>query len=250
MSGAVTEVASAQTSWGVVRVVSYSALISACYLGAGVVSVIGVGIADALTDPGIDIQAWAARAGSDGFILGVSTLAAAVTCIPLVRWLVGRREAEPWSYLGFRPCSVRSLLGACAAMGLFVAVSDGLTLALGRPVVPEFSTLTYASARSHVLLWTAFVVAAPLVEEVIFRGFFLSTLRSLRLPDVASALLVSLMWAAVHVQYDLYGMATILAMGLLYAAVRIRLDSLLPTIAMHGLTNAVAFVQAMMLAPA
>jgi membrane protease YdiL (CAAX protease family) len=239
----------ARPAWSVLRVLAYSTLIGICYVVTQSAAGIAVLVSDVVADPNIDLNAWAARAESDGFIVAVSTLAAVVTCIPLVRWLVGRREQDPWSYLGFRACSGRALLAACASICIFIAASDGLTLALGRPLVPEFMTLAYASARSHALFLAALLIGAPLVEELLFRGFLLSALRALGAPAVAGAVLTSLGWAAIHVQYDAYGMGVIFAMGLLYAAVRIRFDSIVPTIAMHSLTNAVAYAEVMVLAP-
>ena len=122
--------------------------------------------------------------------------------------------------------------------------SDLLTLALGKPLVPPYMAELYASARSPVLLLLALMVAAPLLEELFFRGFLLSALDSLGIPFRVGASASSLLWAAVHSQYGLYEVALIFAGGLLLAEARYRSRSIVPCIAMHGVSNMGAFVEA------
>lgn len=163
---------------------------------------------------------------------------------PLILVLVGRREAAPRDLLGLRGCSGRALLLGALGMAAFVAASDGLTLALGRAVVPPFMAAAYASARVPLLLLAALVVAAPLVEELFFRGFLLGALRSLGVAPALVVLLPAMLWAVIHVHYDLYGITTVFVMGLLLGGARLLSGSLLPPILMHAVANAIAFVEA------
>ena len=55
------------------------------------------------------------------------------------------------------------------------------------------------------------------------------------------ALAVSLLFGAIHTQYDAYDMASVFLMGLLFMAARVRFDSIVPCIAMHSLANAIGF---------
>jgi len=166
-----------------------------------------------------------------------------------MRWLVARREADPWSYLGLVRCSPKAILLSCAVMGVFIAASDTLSWTLGRPLVPPLMTTAYATARSPVLLLLALVVAAPLFEELFFRGFLTSGLRSVGTPAIVNAVATSAAFAAIHFQYDLLGIATIFLMGLLLAAFRFRFGSIIPAVAVHALANLVAFVETALLAP-
>ena len=51
-------------------------------------------------------------------------------------------------------------------------------------------------------------------------------------------------WAAMHVQYDLYGIATIYLMGLYLGVVRYLSGSTSLTILLHGIANTIATAEA------
>ena len=129
------------------------------------------------------------------------------------------------AFLGLRAIDARSIARWSLALIACVAVSDSITIAIGRSVVPEFMTAAYSSVNP-VLLFAALVFAAPLSEEIFFRGFVLGALESSGLSLVFAGVLSSLAWAAMHTQYDLYGIATIFLMGLLLAAARAKTGSL------------------------
>jgi membrane protease YdiL (CAAX protease family) len=93
------------------------------------------------------------------------------------------------------------------------------------------------------VLFVAIVLAAPVFEELVIRGFLIGGLEASGVSAVVAAVSSALAWSALHLQYDLYGIATIVPMGLLLALARHRTRSLLPCIAMHGLGNVVAFVE-------
>ena len=63
-------------------------------------------------------------------------------------------------------------------------------------------------------------------------------------PVVVSALL----WSVIHVQYDLYGIGTVFVTGLYLGAVRQRTGSVPLCMILHGIGNAVATVEAMVVA--
>jgi membrane protease YdiL (CAAX protease family) len=138
---------------------------------------------------------------------------------------------------------VRWLLVALA----FAAVSDALTWALGQPLVPEYVAAVYRSAEGKGALWLAIVVAAPVMEEALFRGFMLTGLMSSRLGARGAVIVCALCWALLHPQYDAYGMATLFALGLLLGAARVTTGSILPPLAMHMAANLVATLEAALL---
>jgi membrane protease YdiL (CAAX protease family) len=126
---------------------------------------------------------------------------------------------------------------------LFVALSDSITLALGRPIVPEVMVKVYQSADSPLLLILAMVILAPLTEELFFRGFLFEGLLASRLGPIGAVLLTSAAWSVVHAQYDLYGIATIFADGLLLGVIRWKTGSTLLTMVLHGLANLIAALE-------
>jgi len=55
------------------------------------------------------------------------------------------------------------------------------------------------------LFGIAAVVFAPLFEEGFFRGFLFVGFKQSRLGSFGTILITSAAWAALHIQYDLYG---------------------------------------------
>src|SRR5262252_6873900 len=68
----------------------------------------------------------------------------------------------------------RDVIIAVAGLAVVILVGDMLTLAAGRELVPAFQLEMLRSAEAHgalISLWIAFVVAAPVSEELLFRVF-------------------------------------------------------------------------------
>ena len=82
-------------------------------------------------------------------------------------------------------------------------------------------------------------------EEVLFRGFLYLGIASSRWGPRVAILVSSIAWAMVHIQYDLYVMATIFIMGLYLGVVRHRTASLPLTMLLHGIANAAATAEVM-----
>jgi membrane protease YdiL (CAAX protease family) len=137
---------------------------------------------------------------------------------------------------------VRSIVSWSLVLAIFAGATDLISLAVGREVVVDFMTEAYSSAPP-VLLFLALVLAAPLFEEIFFRGFLTSALESRGVSALVAAVIAAALWAAIHVQYDLYIIAVIFLGGLLLAAARIKTGSLVPCVVMHGLLNAIAFAE-------
>jgi hypothetical protein len=132
-------------------------------------------------------------------------------------------------------------------MALLVIASDLLTTALGRPVVPPFMAEAYATARYPALLFVTLVLAAPLLEELFFRGFLVGALTACGVSTAVVAAIATATFAALHTQYDLFGMTMVFLMGFWLIAARLRFDSIVPCLVMHGLGNAVAFIETVVL---
>jgi membrane protease YdiL (CAAX protease family) len=106
----------------------------------------------------------------------------------------------------------------------------------------SFMTDTYTSAGWLPLLWIAVVIFAPVFEEAFFRGFLFVGLERSRIGVAGTIIFTSLVWAALHMQYNLIGMATIVIMGIVLGVIRHRTHSLWPTIIFHSLWNFVALL--------
>ena len=89
------------------------------------------------------------------------------------------------------------------------------------------------------LLWLAVVVAGPIVEEALFRGFFFRGIQCSKLGAPGAIIITSVLWSALHLQYDTFEIATIFVFGLLLGCVRWQTGSLYLTIILHSLSNLV-----------
>ncbi len=180
----------------------------------------------------------------DGLLLSISTFSTAVVCwlaiIVVVKLKRGSRIRE---YLGLVLPSKRQLLVWFLIILGFVVFSDGLSILIGKPIVPEFMSKTYASLNSPWILWMALLVAAPLSEELFFRGFLIKGLSASVLRWYGAVILSSAAWAIVHQQYDLYGMVTIFSLGLILGVARVKTGSIILTMFLHSFCTLIAIAE-------
>jgi membrane protease YdiL (CAAX protease family) len=220
----------------------YVVLVGVVFLTMQTVAAILVAVMSKISDPSLNVREWSSTAASNGSVLSAATFASAAVCVPLIWFLVRTREPDPSGFLRLRPTSRRSIVSWSIALVVFAGATDLISLAAGREVVVDFMIDAYSSAPP-LLLFLALVIAAPLFEEILFRGFLMSALESRGVSAAVAAVVSSALWASIHVQYDLYIIAVIFLGGLLLAAARIRTGSLVPCVVMHGLLNAIAFAE-------
>jgi membrane protease YdiL (CAAX protease family) len=170
----------------------------------------------------------------------------AVVCIPLI--LLAAQWAHPGSlgeHLGLRRPEAGSAVRWLLVLAAFIAAMDGTNWVLGRNIVPTFMREAYLTAGWLPLLWFALVIAAPVTEELLFRGLLFGGLAPSVLGVLGAAIVTSLVWAAIHIQYDLFEMGTIFLAGLLLAAARHSTRSVVLCIILHSAMNLVATVEAL-----
>jgi hypothetical protein len=157
-----------------------------------------------------------------------------------------RTGASAAAYLGLiAPRRAEVVLGIAATVAVIVA-GNVLSWLLGRSLVTSFQVDIYrtASATGWLLwLWLAVVVATPIGEEILFRGFlFRGWLRAPR--DVWPVIVItSLLWAIIHVQYDWYVIGQVFVFGLLLGWMRWATGSTLLTILLHALINSEGMIE-------
>ena len=94
----------------------------------------------------------------------------------------------------------------------------------------------------------ALVVAAPVMEELLFRGFLLRGYAASRLGPVGAVLLTSAAWASMHVQYEVFYVVQIFILGCVFGWLRLRSGSTTLTLILHGLVNLTAITQTVYIA--
>ena len=238
MSAAVPERDAAH--WSYLRIALYVLLVGIVFLSAQVVGTIVAGVMAVVADRTLNVREWLEHASTNGAALAAATFASTLVCVPLVWALV--RSDDAARFLRLRATSARSIAFWCSIVVAFVAASDLAAFAFGRPVVADFMVQAYSSAPP-LLIILAIVVAAPLFEEIFFRGFLLSAFEARGLSAAAGAAVSAALWAVIHLQYDFYNIVSIFLMGLLLAAARIKTGSVVPCLVMHALGNAIATVE-------
>lgn len=193
----------------------------------------------------VDIEQAALRLRGDGDVIAVATLLTTLFCVPMIIGIIKlKRGSRLADYLPIDVPPGRVLARWLLYTGIFALASDAISLITGHPVVPEFMQRAYASADFKGLLWVALVLAAPLFEETLFRGFMISGFARSRLGASGAVFLTALAWALIHLQYGWYGIITILVFGLLLGTARIKTGSLVTPLLIHAATNAFATLEA------
>jgi membrane protease YdiL (CAAX protease family) len=133
-------------------------------------------------------------------------------------------------------------------LGLGVGLMVGLHLLSGLAQVwlqhPENAEMlhAYESATWPAFLWVAIIFAAPVQEELLFRGFMYRGLAASRLGWLGATLIGSAGWTLLHVQYDWLEMLTIFLLGLILGWLRHRSGSIWLPMMIHSLNNLAATV--------
>jgi len=170
----------------------------------------------------------------------------------LALWIAIRASRTPFAdYLALRGTSWINFLIGAVALGALVMGWDLLSRATGREITPGFMDDVLQSARADGALWllvVAFCVAAPVSEELFARGFLYRGWSESFLGPAGAILLSSLVWTALHLQYDWFFFGEVFSIGLLLGFLRHRFKSTWLTIFVHALNNLAAVVQTILLA--
>ena len=183
------------------------------------------------------------RAVQNGIMVSLMTLATAFACGGLVLWLAHWRSGSMRDYLALKTASLKQLALWIVALLVFSFLSNYITAELDREVVTDFVRELYDHAGNIYLLAIAIVIAAPIFEELFFRGFMFAGIANSRLGVIGAILITALVWTVIHGQYDWYTRSQIFLIGILFGAARARSGSLLPSVLMHALMNGLALAE-------
>ena len=180
---------------------------------------------------------------ADGDTVSIGLPLAMVAVITIVAVVVNTRRKRSFAeYLALNPLPVGALIRWLWVAAILLIANVLFDRLLGRPAVPDWLEYAYITADHNVLFFLGIVLCAPVLEEVLYRGFVLRAWLESRLPPGAAVGLLSAAWALSHIQYDLYDMSWIFVFGLLLAYARIRSGSLFPAIAIHCMWNLASFI--------
>lgn len=186
--------------------------------------------------------------GAEGLLSGFVTLIVGLPALVLIRRLllgplgVGYLDAfglDPRPRVWRRLFSVTLVLFAVERSLELVIVGIGEMAGRGVPWYETiYEPLLYLSWPSASLEVADATIAAPIIEEIIFRGILYTSLRS-RLKPLCAAVLSGVIFALVH-GYGAAGLAALSAGATASALVYERTKSLIPCILSHSMGNFVS----------
>jgi membrane protease YdiL (CAAX protease family) len=153
----------------------------------------------ASADIAADLEAFASHA----VVISIVALAAAPVEIGIVALAVRFARCRLGDYLALAWPGRRDLAIGLLCLLVLLPLADLSTYMSGRGIVPPFVVDAYTSARDSGTLWLlgiALVIAAPLTEEIVFRGFMFRGLQASRVGPVGAVILPSAIWALMHLQ--------------------------------------------------
>ena len=157
-----------------------------------------------------------------------------VAAILLIIMLKRQTLREYLSVYRVRPIILFRWIGIVAGFAILANVAAGLShIDFGGDGMAKL----YVATRPAWLFWAAAIVAAPIFEEVMFRGFLFRGFQASFLGTNGAIGLTAILWAALHIQYNLYGIGFIAVTGILFGLARARTGSLIVPLTLHTLLN-------------
>lgn len=218
-------------------------LLAVLILWAGVQFIVGIGFAIVIgqnhgTHAGTLHQHFKAI---EGLAAAVGILVSSPLLVLFIILLCGVRSLPVLDYLGIRPVRTAILLRWLGyALGLLVVT--GVLAHLARRPTPSSMLDLYRHSVWPALLALAVIVAAPLWEEVVFRGFVLKGLLQSRLGDIGAVVVTAAIFSIIHVgQYEPFELIVVGLLGILLGAARVTTGSIAPCLLIHMAWNGVGF---------
>jgi membrane protease YdiL (CAAX protease family) len=150
-------------------------------------------------------------------------------------WLLRRRKIDLSKNLGLYHFNRNALIYSLVAYVILYLVLTVYSYAFQISPPEEFIKLM--KATPFVLNFLMVVIGAPIVEELLFRGFLFSQLKTTKLGVNGSIILTSLIWTSIHLQYDLFLLIPIFLLGLFLGYLMHKYNSLYLVIIVHAVHN-------------
>jgi uncharacterized protein len=187
-----------------------------------------------------------ARVDSDGTAVAIYTLISNPVEIVTLVLAIRLAGADVLGYFGLDVPHRRDVAIAVAALAAVIVAADAVTLAIGKEMVPAFQLELHRTAQAEGTLpwlWLAIIVAAPIGEELLFRGFMFRGFVHEPRDALPGILVIALIWSMLHIQYDWFGASQVFVIGVLFGFVRWRTGSTTLVILMHMLLNLESVVE-------
>lgn len=221
------------------------ALIVFMVMGFFISQLVGVYIAGKLFLPDVDTLSIGTLfyiGSNDGTVVSTSIIITSLLITAITLGIIRLKGGSTTDYLALRPFSIGIGIGMFALLLLFAIGSQAVTYWIeATPLI--FVDPLYQSVSSVWLLIFAMVIAAPIYEELVFRGILWSAISeqfSGHRGAIVASVITSLIFALIHIQYGWYEISTIILLALLFCYARIKSGSLWLPILLHIINNGIA----------
>jgi len=164
--------------------------------------------------------------------------AATLTAVPLV---IAMRERVPWRLalqrLGLRRFERSAWTYMAASIGVYLAFVTAYVALIGEPDQEDIAE-AFGSLPFQILL---VAIAAPISEEIFFRGMMFGGMRR-RMPMLVAAFLSAAVFGLLHALTGLSAVPPLIAFGFILAVLYEKTGSIVPGILLHMLNNSVALL--------
>jgi membrane protease YdiL (CAAX protease family) len=228
------------TPWGLWATLGLSLAVMAVYLLAQIL--VNFGLVEKFY-PGVAGAPDPKNFPQMGYFFSLAVIVSVPPATALVFLFARARKVLPVrDYLGLVWPARRDLVKWFVYIVVAIVASD-IFLYFFSSRMADFMVDVYKTARFLPLLAVALVLAAPVFEEIFFRGLLFQGIRHSRLGPGGAVGLCALAWAVIHFQYDVYGMITIFVFGIMLGWARLKSGSVYLPIMMHAFINLVALIE-------
>jgi membrane protease YdiL (CAAX protease family) len=155
-----------------------------------------------------------------------------------VLWIAIRRAGREFAeYLALNWPSRDDILIVLGIMTIFFTVEAFVTIKLGITRPQTNSNFVVGGATGLITFAVVICLAAPILEEFVFRGFMFRGWSQSFLGPIGAIVLTSLLWAVLHTQYGWYERSWIFVEGLVLGYFRLRCNSTWLTVVAHSAMN-------------
>lgn len=170
-------------------------------------------------------------------------------CIILGIFMLVIRKSQDITTLGFRRFPVKPALLLVLAASILTAVLSTIIPALLAYFIPNYDPTSDPGHLIDETKWSMWwlmllstVIVAPIMEEVLFRGFLFPVFAR-RFGIIIGSVIVSMMFGLMHLSLAATPLTFIAGLILCYMYVRFR--SIVPGISLHVINNLIAAVMTM-----
>ncbi|NCU88337.1 MAG: CPBP family intramembrane metalloprotease [Proteobacteria bacterium] len=177
--------------------------------------------------------------GTDILIYPIEDNVMYLLSVPLqvlfISWLLRRKSIDPVHSLGLNFFDRKAFIYALILWILYFAFASLYGYVFEIEMPSDF--FEYSKAVPVWMISIVFIIGAPIAEELLFRGYLYSQLKNTKLGISGAIFLTSLLWTALHAQYDIDILFSLFFLGLVLGYVRYKYNSVYLAIAIHAIHN-------------